>query len=354
MWVVISMWSVAYNHNTHPEIFASYWAMEGYMQDIDREISEKFNLNIKNIVPFKDAHIVNTTSGKKILRISKLHPDKILFVHGAKEHLFKNNFANLDRYLCTIEDDPYIYLNGGYYTLVNMIEGRECNLDNREDTIAATRLLASFHKASKGYIAPPGSMIEDDLGKIPLYFNKRLSELKKLKKIAKKGRSKFDYLFLDCIDYFYGVGDSVIKQLENSGYNELVCNAREDKSFCHHDFTHRNIFFNDKDVYLTSFDYCCYELKVYDIANFLRRKLRKCNWNVNEARIILDEYVKIEPISDEEFNILKLMLLFPQKFWRVANKYYNSKRSWTERIFTAKLQEVIDEVSYHEKFIKNF
>lgn len=324
--------------------------MEVVMQDIDREISEKYSLNIKNIIPFKDTHIINTTSGKKVLRRSLLHPDRILFVHGAKEHLFNNNFRNIDRYICTTENVPYINLNGNYYTLTDMIEGRECNFDDRDDTIAATRLLASFHKASKGYNAPENSIIEDDLGKIPVYFSKRLNELKKLRKMAQKGRSKFDFLFMENIDYFYNIGDNVVKQLEKSKYMELVNKTRLEKSFCHHDFTQRNIYFYENQQILTNYEYCCYELKVYDIANFLRRKLRKCNWDVNEAKIVLDEYCKIEPITEDEFYIIRLMLLFPQKFWRVANKYYNSRRSWAERVFTSKLQEVVDEAKYHDEF----
>lgn len=327
-------------------------ATEVLMQDIDREISEKYALNIKSIIPYKDAHIVHTTSGRKLLKKSQFHPNRLLFVHGAKEHLYKNGFKSLDRYLCTVENDPYISLNGNFYTLTNMIEGRECNLDNRDDTISSARLLASFHKASRGYIAPENSRVEDDLGKLPIYFNKRLNELRKLKKMARKGRSSFDYLFLESIDHFYETGEKVVKQLENSRYMELVRTAQQEKIFCHHDYTHRNIIFSDSKVFLTNFEYCCYELKIYDIANFLRRKLRKCNWNANEAKLIIDEYTKIEPINEEEFFIMKLMLLFPQKFWRVANRYYNSRKSWAERVFTAKLQEVIDEAGYHEQFMK--
>jgi len=42
--------------------------------------------------------------------------------------------------------------------------------------------------------------------------------------------------------------------------------------------------------------------------------------------VIIDAYTSIEPISKEEFEILEIMLQFPQKFWRVVNRYYNSRR----------------------------
>jgi hypothetical protein len=51
---------------------------------------------------------------------------------------------------------------------------------------------------------------------------------------------------------------------------------------------------------------------------------------------------------------MKLILQFPQKFWRVGNRYYNSKRSWAERVFTEKLEEAIDEIDNHKKFLENY
>ncbi|HHW47689.1 MAG TPA: CotS family spore coat protein [Clostridiaceae bacterium] len=325
------------------------------MQNIDKEISDKFRFNITNIIPFKDAYIINTSEGKKLLRKSRLRPDRIVFVHGAKEHLYRNNFKNLDRYLCTTDNNPYIYINDSYYTVTNFIEGRECNFENREDTISAARLLASFHNASKGYIAPADCKEANELGKLPSLFNKRLNELKRLKKIAKKARSKFDYLYLEWVDYFLNIGGNVLEQLNgSSSYKILVNRAREEKVLCHHDFTHRNIIISENKVNLVNFEYCCYEIKAYDIANFLRRKMRKCNWNFDDAKLILDEYRNVEEISDDEFFIIKLMLLFPQKFWRVANRYYNSRRSWSERIFISKLQEVVDEAAFHEQFMKRY
>lgn len=322
------------------------------MQGIENEVAGKYNLGVRNIQPYKDIYIINTTIGKKVLKKSPFSPERILFIHGAKEHLYKNNFKNLDRYLCTIDGSPYIILDEEVYTVTDLIEGRECNFDSRDDIIKAANLLACLHKASKGYIPPDGSKVQDDLGKLPSYFNKRLIELRKLRKIARKGKSRFDHLFLQYVDYFYDQGEKVINKLTSKCYENLVNNARQEGGFCHHDFTHGNLICSDGKVSIINFDYCCFELKVYDIANFLRRKMRKSNWAVNEARAILNEYQTVEKISSDEFFVMKLVLQFPQKFWRVANKYYNSRRSWAEKVYYSKLQEVIDEVKHYEKFME--
>ena len=324
------------------------------MQDVDKEIAGRYNLDIESTAPFKDALLINTSSGKRLLRKSTLSPERILFIHGAKEHLYKNDFKNLDRYICTVDGEPYITYEGSCFTLTNAIEGRECNFDNRGDVISASQLLSQLHKSSRGYVTPPDSISRDELGKLPFYFSKRLDEIKKIKKIAKKGKNKFDYLFLEYFDYYYNLGESTIQAFAETKYQSLVESARKEGIFCHHDFTHHNIICGENGTFIVNFDFCSFELKIYDIANLLRRKMRKCNWDINEAKIIIDKYRSIEPISDDEFIVMKLILQFPQKFWRVINKYYNSRHNWSEKIFIAKFQEVIDEIESHKKFIEKF
>lgn len=324
------------------------------MQDMDREITEKYGFNVSGVSPFKDAYIISSSAGRKIIKKTELSADRIEFVHGAKEHLAQNGFTGVDRYVCTVEGRPYIDVNGSYYTVTDFTEGRECNFSSREDVVKSSRALAELHKASRGYTPPPSLKIREELGKLPLYFGKRLEEIKKLKKIAKKGKSKFDYLFLQYVDFFYDTGERTIEELMNSRYTELCEYTRREGIFCHHDFTHNNIIYNDKKVTVINFDYCCFELKVYDIANLIRRKMRKCDWDMDEAVIMLREYQKIEKLTEDDFIIMRLMLQFPQKFWRVVNKFYNSKRSWSEKSYASKLQEVIDELGPHGRFMKRY
>lgn len=56
----------------------------------------------------------------------------------------------------------------------------------------------------------------------------------------------------------------------------------------------------------------------------------------------------------DEFLVMKYILQFPQKFWRVANRFYNSRRSWSEKSFVSRLQEVVDEIEYHKQFIERY
>lgn len=322
--------------------------------DINREVAAKFGLEIINLFPFRDGILISTNSGKKFLKKNSTASGRILFIHSVKEHLINSGFKNVDRYVCTPDGQPFLSHEGILYTVTDMVEGTECNFDSESELLRATRLLAEFHKHSKGYAIPDGCIPRNELGKLPQHFLKRLEEIRKLKKIAKRGKSKFDYLLLENIDYFYAIGEDALKKMSCGIYEELVDKALKEGTLCHHDFTHKNVIMGHESTSLINFEFCSIELKVYDLANLLRRKMRKCDWDIKKASLILNEYKKTEELSEKDIYLLRIMLQFPQKFWRVINKYYNSRRSWSERSYIIKLQEVIDEKNKHMEFLNKF
>lgn len=324
------------------------------MQGIDREIAANYGFEARSMAPCKEANILYTDKGRKIVKKLMLSPERIMFIHGAKEHLISKGFVNVDRYLTTSKGDPYLSYDNANYVLYDFIEGRECNFDNDIEVRKAAILLAAMHSASRGYKPSEGVKIQDDLGKTPGYFSKRLEDIKKLKKHANKGKSRFDHLFLEYADYFIGLGEQAVSELEKSNYDALVEKARVEGIFCHHDLNHHNLILSEDLLSVVNFDYCCFELKIYDLANLIRRKMRKCSWDADKAKQIIEGYTKIEQLSKDEFKVMKLILQFPQKFWRVVNKYYNSRRSWSEKSYVVKLQEVIDEIAGHRIFIDKY
>lgn len=295
-----------------------------------------------------------TSCGKYLLRESNMHPGRIRFIHGAKEHLLRGGFKNIDEYLCTTKGEPYAIFNEKCFTISRMIEGRECDFGNKEDVKDASILLANLHRTSKGFVPPVNSIERQELGRLPGIFCKRLREIKRMERIASIKKSKFDCIYLKYTEYFYDKGKEVLDYILSPIYESLIEVTKRKRIFCHHDFTYSNVLFNREGPSLINFDYCCFDLKIYDIASLIRRRMKKCRWDIKEAKSITDEYRNIEKLSPEDFYVMKLILQFPQKFWRLGNRYYNRKRFWGERFFTEKLEEIIKEIEYLEKFFENY
>ena len=324
------------------------------MQDLEKVLMQEYEISPKSIKYVKNNYIIAADNARFILKMMNCSKERIQFIFEAKKHLANKGFACIDEDIPSLSGEPWISYEDNLFVLSKDIQGNECDFDNREHVAKASILLANMHLSSKGFSPSPQARSIDELGKLPLYFTKRLEELKKLKKIAKKGKNPFDYLFLENVDYYISLAEECLAELNASNYMNMVENTRRESLLCHHDFTHTNIVMCDEQPYLINFNYCCFEIKVYDIANFIRRKMRKCSWDVKEAWNIIDNYSKVENITGDDFEVLKIMLKYPQKFWRVANKYYNTRRSWGEKSYLLKLKEVLEEKQEHLNFIKNF
>jgi len=324
------------------------------MQIPDKKVLDKFGINITNITPFKEGYLISSMEDRFFFRKTDSNLNRLLYINKAKKYLAGNGYFNMDKYLVTIDGDPYVYINDALYVMTTIPKGRECNLLEKSDIRLASRGLAELHRASIGFDGGNGPETKTELYRIPVYFSKRLEELKKLKKFAKKGSREFDSIFLKYCDGFIGVGEKAIIMLGESEYKNLCKKTEEEGSFCHHDFAHSNIFVKDSDINIINFDYICPELGIYDLTNFLRRKLRKCNWDFEEGRFIIQEYMSVKNLSEEELRVMEVMLMFPQKMWRVCNRYYNSKRSFYEKGFIVQLKEVIDEIEPSRIFIEKY
>lgn len=322
------------------------------------EIERQFDIKIESIKPNKGVYHLKTNDGVKCLKKISYGTQKLLFVYGAKEHLYKNGFPNIDRYFLNTEGNPYAVVNEDIYTLSQWIEGRECDFYNEEDLKIAAQCLAKLHIASKGYEPPENSKLKSDLGRWPHLMEKRIKSFDKMKEMVRKKKnhkSDFDIVYLKSVDYYKEQSKKALQILNSSNYFEICRITEEEKSFCHHDFTYHNIIIdNDNNVNVIDFDYCKREVRAYDISNFMIKVLKRQNWDIKFAQIILDGYNSVFPLREDEYQVLFGFLVFPQRYWRLCNRYYYNEVNWVQGTFNKKMEELISEKDKFEKFIEDF
>lgn len=321
------------------------------------EIERQFNLEIENIKPSKGVYCLKSKEGLRCLKKINYGPQKLLFVYGAKEHLIKNGFKSVDKYYLNIDGEPYALVNEDLYTLSEWLEGRECDFHNLEDVKLASKTLAKLHEASKGYDPPENSKLKSDLGRWPNLMKKRVKSLDKMRDMSRKktNKSEFDLIYIKSMEFYKEMGKIAHKTLEESNYNELCDIAERDKSFCHHDYTYHNIIIDKEDnVNIIDFDYSKREIRAFDVSNFMIKVLKRVDWNFDYAKGILDSYNEVSPLRDDEYKVLLAYLQFPQRYWRLANRYYYNEVNWGQNTFSKKLQNIIDEKDKYLDFLEVF
>ncbi len=321
------------------------------------EIERQFDIKIENIKPSKGVYILKTDKGMRCLKKINYGTQKLLFVFGAKEHLIKNGFKNVDKYFLSVDGNPYAVVNEDIYTLSEWIEGRECDFRNKDEILKASKNLANLHISSKGYEPPENSKLKTDLGRWSHLMEKRVKSFEKMREMSRKkgSRAKFDFNYFKSVQFYKELGFKAIEVLRDSQYLELCQRAEDEKGFCHHDYTYHNIVIDSQDNYnVIDFDYCKREIRTYDLSAFLIKVLKRVDWDFEYAKMVIDAYNEISELVEEEYRVLYAFLLFPQRYWRLSNRYYYNEVNWPLNTFNNKMEEIIAEQDKYLNFLEQF
>ncbi|KXG76174.1 CotS family spore coat protein [Thermotalea metallivorans] len=320
------------------------------------EIARRFGLKVSTIIPLRAVYLVDSNEGRFCLKKINYKEDKLLFLYGAKEYLAENGFDRTDRYR-TVYRKPFVKYKDDLYIMTKWIDGRECDFHNPLEIQEAARNLGRFHIASKGYVALENSKAKSDLGKWTKIYLQRCEDLIYIKNLVKMKSVKdtVDTLFLRNVDTCYRMGLSAVQMLQGNGYFEQVEEEEKEYYLCHHDYTYHNIIVDmEGNQHVIDFDYCKYELRCYDLAHLIMRNIRRFYWDFDMAMELIDSYHQVRSLSDRELKLMATLFQFPQRFWRVCNRYYYEKYGWTEDVFLRYLEETIGDMPFQIDFLEKY
>lgn len=309
------------------------------------------------------------TRYKYILKICQDAPERKIFTYAVHAHLNENGFPYTDSILKTYSNEIFAEISGRLYTCSRIIQGRQCAIENDRDMKDASVLLAHMHNAAYGFTAERAAniiesilpyadsekYIKNELGSLHELYAHRCSELRRFQRLASRNRGRFDYEYMSIAEQYCSIASDMCSALAESQYDSISNEYITKGAICHRDYTSHNILFISAAAGgIVGFDCAAIDLPLLDLTNLIKRRMRKCGWSSIDADLIINNYSRIRPISKEEIEIIKIILTFPQKLWRIVNKYYNSRRSWCEKSCLMKLSEIKKESAQIREFIKTF
>ncbi len=288
-------------------------------------ILSHWGLKALNYQKIKDVYKVKTEKGYKNLKFSPLLPKRLLFVHQAVLHLQNNDFQGMYPIIPALDGRTYVSDGRYAYSLFDWIEGRQCDFSNLAELRDATRLLAEFHSKSGGFIPPDHSNMRNRLGKCLRHFEAHYQDLLDFKDIAATmPDDPFAKTYLSQVDFFLPIAARAVEKLRHSSYVDLVKSVRQNHTFCHGDPAARNFILTPEHrTYMIDFDSCRLDLPVMDLIKFTRRVLKKYCWKFEIAKILVNAYDEVNRLSTNELEVMKAVFYFPQKFWRMATRYFH-------------------------------
>ncbi|MCM1282973.1 MAG: phosphotransferase [Muribaculaceae bacterium] len=299
-------------------------------------ILEQYDLEINQITKGRGAYICDTGCGMKLLVPFRGSKERAAFLLEALKRLEEAG-CDVEQIVPTKEGEPLAEdETGGRYWLKTCVTGSECSTSREGDMVKAVRLLAGLHTAIEACAFEVPDFMVSDRNEPGQMYERHYRELVKLKNYVRGRRSKnaFERSFQE----------QYPRYIEEAGRAlELMGQQGVPYRLCHGDMNQHNVVRTPAGLRIINFENMCWNPAVSDLANFLRKLLEKNNWNSGLGMRLLTEYQRQRPLAKEELRHLYLTLLFPEKFWKIANHYANS-----HKVLSGRDMEKLDKVIAQE------
>ncbi len=96
------------------------------------------------------------------------------------------------------------------------------------------------------------------------------------------------------------------------------------------------------------------DIQVRDLYLFLRKILEKNKWSFAMGMKILSAYERVKPLNDLERRYLYARILYPERYWKIANAYLNKRKSLPPRRQMEKLRALLQLEVNRNEFLQAF
>jgi len=240
------------------------------------------------------------------------------------------------------------------YYLKNWPEGQEIDIKSVEGIDLAVKTLALLHMNMKEIEVPEeiiflqGRSFDEDI-------RRHHRELKHIRSFirSKRRKSDFELKVLECFDLFYEQGEKTLEYIASGDYCEgnVLSGKQNISTLCHGNFNQHNILVSGKGAFVTNFDRVAYNSQMIDLYLFMRKCMEKQNWDAELGLHMFEQYNRSRIVTYEEKRMLYIMFLYPEKFWKIVNHYYNGNKSWISQKSIGKLQALIELEEKRQKFL---
>ena len=319
----------------------------------------------------RGATILETDKGYRRLMEFKGTYGRLEFTHQVTKYLKKNGIENIDTLVTTREGELFSCDEyGDKYIVTEWFPGSECDVKSEADILRSMSELAKIHNVLKcGFIfcmpvvkdddgekkqnicIPVSESIEDEYRRHNIEMKRTAAYIRDRKK-----KNNFEYSIIKNIEEYIEYGMIALENMEKCGCREIEKKARERNEIIHGNYNYHNILFDKshtngkKIAAIVNFERAMEGPQIKDVYLFLRKVMEKHNWDITLGHKMLETYNEEKTISSEEYKCLKIMLEYPEKYWKVINHYLNSNKAWVPE----KSEEKLLKIYFQEKNKKEF
>lgn len=316
------------------------------------EISKRFNITPINVYKCRYYYVLNCSNGAYSLSVARPKSSKINEIHRVKECLFDYGIHNIDTYCVTSQGLPYYEEDGKIYVVTRYFGSNELDFNNNTQVSIALNDIGRLHKGLKLMSEEMLSVASNNNATISMYNCKAKALERIVKLINQKGNK---YWSKETIKIFRNIIDNcleITQRLDELDYGNV-------STYCHCGLKEGNIIYKKGRTYIIDWDNMKYLNYIEDIAFFIRRYIRKnCFYSSkhNMKYMLLDEvlnkYSRYTSISDYEYEMLRVVLMYPHRFVSAMEDFFKSSKSFLPTGIKNKIDEIVEQREFVREYLR--
>lgn len=321
------------------------------MQEFEQKILEQYDIEVNSTRKVRGAVLCETNKGVFLLKEVTTSEKRIPALCELYTWLYEQGEHQID-YMVANRNGEYISSldNGDRYMLKKWYAGRECDIKKTREILEAAGNLAKLHTVMRHELEYG---ITEGI-KTGEKYRRHNRELKKVRQFVRKAAPKgeFEFAFLQQFELMYQWAEAAVCELEQSDYEQLYQEEMNRSGMTHGEYNYHNIIMTREGIATMNFEKFHRDIQVEDLYYFLRKVMEKSGWKLRLGDGMLNAYSAIHPLTKSETEYLKIRLIYPEKFWKIANSYYCMNKAWISVKNTEKLKTAIKQTEEKKMFLK--
>ena len=298
------------------------------MEDKLEEIIRQYPCQVRSRRRTRGAFLLETDQGLRLLKECSASRARIEFEEKVKEQLIRQGNLLVDHTYKNSRDEYFTkdnYRNN--WVMRQWYTGTECDMKDHSCVVRCAGHLGRLH-----------ALLQLGGSEEGVYVQKQKNEM--------------EICLLEAFDIFYGQACLAQSLLQECGYEELWQKTLAKGLVRHGSYTYHNVLFMGKDIATTNFDKAEIGIQIRDLYDLLRKTMEKNAWHPELGRCLIQTYDRERSMEDSEKTVLYAMLLYPEKYWKLVNFYYNSRKSWMSSKNLEKLLKIRGQEEQRNRFLK--
>ncbi len=327
------------------------------MNDKAVNVLEQYDMTVNRTFKGRGTIICDTDQGMRVLKEYRGRTEKLELLFQLQGKL--KDSLRTDTLIRTKEGALFVKdIDNGVYILEEQVEGKECSYKNEEDIVKACGAMAKLHLK---FMTPQSEKI----CVMPVFFyademERHTIECKRVRNYLRKlhNKTEFERALLKEYDYFLEKAVAVTRRAREESQAEYEAYVNSNGLYCHGDYQYHNVIFGKGSggayTGIVNLEHFAHDAGARDFYLLFRKISEKCDWSLDMAQSMLDAYQNRRVFPPIEWRSLCLRLEYPEKFWKIINFYYNSRKSWMPNRNYDKLESLIRQEKNREKLLNKF